>query len=156
MSSSSVASSSPFTFGSSMTGMVGNMRRKASKTLSNPFTFGKSSAARVSRGSFVDTWKGLTVTEPKRHENEHITATIVLYYTCAGGVPTEQDVKAAIDDLEELYQSVETNGHLSEDKFNFMKSELTVQNMVDIETKLVTQPPPPKTPAPVDFDVFPS
>merc|ERR1712038_1830975 len=142
------AASSPFTFGS--------MASKASKKRSNPFTFGKSSAARVSRGSFVDTWKGLTVTEPKRHENEHITATIVLYYTCAGGVPTEQDVKAAIDDLEELYQSVETSGHLSEDKFNFMKSELTVQNMVDIETKLATQPPPPKTPAPVDFDVFPS
>merc|ERR1712165_421297 len=142
------AASSPFTFGS--------MASKASKKRSNTFTFGKSSAARVSRGSFVDTWKGLTVTEPKRHENEHITASIVLYYTCAGGVPTEQDVKAAIDDLEELYQSVETNGHLSEDKFNFMKSELTVQNMVDIETKLATQPPPPKTSAPVDFDVFPS
>merc|ERR1712038_265572 len=142
------AASSPFTFGS--------MASKASKKRSNTFTFGKSSAARVSRGSFVDTWKGLTVTEPKRHENEHITATIVLYYTCAGGVPTEQDVKAAIDDLEELYKSVETNGYLAEDKFNFMKSELTVKNMADIETKLASQPPIPKIAAPVDFDIFPS
>merc|ERR1712038_1930611 len=62
--------------------------------------FGKSSAARVSRGSEVDTpWKGLTVEKPERHDNEHVTATIVMYYTCSGGVPTEQDVKAAIDDL---------------------------------------------------------
>merc|ERR1712100_97081 len=50
--------------------------------------FGSSSAARVSRGSRVDTWNGLTVKEPKRHSNEHITVTIVLYYTCSGGVPT--------------------------------------------------------------------
>jgi len=116
-------------------------------------TYGHSSTARVSRGSYEDTWDGLTVDQPKRHENEHITATIVLYYTCAGGVPTEQDVKAAIDDLEELYHSVKTNGLLSEGKFNFMKSELTVKDVIDIETKLVTQPP--KSPAPINFDVFP-
>jgi len=85
--------------------------------------FGRSSAARVSRGSVVDAWEGLTVKNAKRHPNEHITATIVMYYTCAGGVPTEYDVLAAIDDLEEMYRSVE-NGHLADDKFDFMKSEL--------------------------------
>jgi len=119
---------------------------------------GRSSAARVSRGSAADggaTWKGLTVKNPKRHSGEHITVTIVMYYTCSGGVPTEHDVKSAIDDLEGLYQSVETSGTLSEDKFNFMKSELTVKDTWDIQKKLITQPPP-KPPAPIDFDVFPS
>jgi len=64
---------------------------------------GKSSAARVSRGSFVDSWSGVTSNEQVRHPNEHVTATIVMYYTCSGGVPTAEDVKRAIDDLEELY-----------------------------------------------------
>ncbi len=117
--------------------------------------FGKSSAARVSRGSGVGaTWKGLTVKNPERHKSEHITVTIVMYYTCSGGVPTEEDVISAIDDLEDLYQSVETNGTLSEDKFNFMKSELTVEDTVNIKKKLVAQPPP-HPPAPLDFDTFP-
>merc|ERR1719203_616102 len=40
----------------------------------------------------------------KRNESEHITATIVLFYTVAGGVPTNTDVMNAIDDLEELYE----------------------------------------------------
>lgn len=106
-----------------------------------PPTFGKSSAARVSRGSKEDTWSGLSVTSPLRHPHEHITATIVMYYTCSGGVPTEDDVKAAIDDLESLYQSVETSGHLADSKFDFMKGELTVKDMSDIVDKVTTQPP---------------
>jgi len=109
-----------------------------------PTVFGSSSAARVSRGSRVDTWNGLTVKEPKRHSNEHITVTIVLYYTCSGGVPTEDDVRAAIDDLENLYESVEENGRLTDEKFDFMKSELTVKDVIDIQSKVLTQPPPAK------------
>jgi huntingtin len=107
----------------------------------DPPTLGKSSAARVSRGSREDTWSGLSVTSPQRHPHEHITATIVMYYTCSGGVPTEDDVKSAIDDLESLYQSVETSGHLADSKFDFMKGELTVQDMNDIVDKVTTQPP---------------
>ena len=64
---------------------------------------GTSSAARVSKGSFHDSWNGLSVKELKRHQNEHITATIVMYYTCSGGAPSTADVKSAIDDLEGLY-----------------------------------------------------
>eukprot|EP00339_Tiarina_fusa_P022059 CAMPEP_0117017846 /NCGR_PEP_ID=MMETSP0472-20121206/13878_1 /TAXON_ID=693140 ORGANISM="Tiarina fusus, Strain LIS" /NCGR_SAMPLE_ID=MMETSP0472 /ASSEMBLY_ACC=CAM_ASM_000603 /LENGTH=621 /DNA_ID=CAMNT_0004722327 /DNA_START=8 /DNA_END=1873 /DNA_ORIENTATION=- len=119
-----------------------------------PVKCGRSSAARVSRGSQVDTWGGLGVTHPKRHPTEHITVTIVMYHTCSGGVPTEADVRAAVDDLEALYRATTGNGHLSSTAFDFMKSELTVGNMVDIHTKVALQPPP-KPSAPTSFDVFP-
>jgi hypothetical protein len=101
---------------------------------------GKSSAARVSRGSFVDSWSGVTSNEQVRHPNEHVTATIVMYYTCSGGVPTAEDVKRAIDDLEELYQAVEVNGNLADGKFDFMKSELIIKDAMDIKKKVLTQP----------------
>jgi len=93
-----------------------------------------------------------------RHPNEHVTATIVMYYTCSGGVPTAEDVKRAIDDLEELYQAVEVNGNLADEKFDFMKSELTVKDAMDIKKKVLTQPPPqaPVVPCPVmNANVFP-
>merc|ERR1712232_326401 len=98
---------------------------------------GKSSAARVSKGSFVDEWDGLTIQEPKRHPNEHCTATIVMYYTCNGGVPTDEDIIAAIDDIEELYRGIEGNGQLSDNQFDFMKSELTVKDVIDISKKII-------------------
>jgi len=98
---------------------------------------GKSSAARVSKGSFVDEWDGLTIQEPKRHPNEHCTATIVMYYTCNGGVPTDEDIIAAIDDIEELYRGIEGNGQLSDNQFDFMKSELTVKDAIDISKKII-------------------
>lgn len=103
--------------------------------------FGTSSAARVSRGSKEDTWDGLTVTNPQRNGQEHITATIVMYYLCRGGVPTETDIMAAIDDLESLYQSVEVSGNLADCTFDFMKSSFTNEDMMDIATKIITQPP---------------
>merc|ERR1712045_216797 len=118
-----------------------------------------SSAARVSRGSEVldGIWNGISVEQPTRHPNEHVTATIVMYYTCSGGVPSTEDVKSAIDDLEELYQSVETSGKLGDETFDFMKSELTVKDVVDITAKLNTQPPPPPKPsAPENAQVFPN
>merc|ERR1712159_420532 len=71
---------------------------------------GKATAARVSRGSEVDTWKGLTVQEPQRNEAEHITVTVVIYNTVAGGVPSEDDVAAAVNDMEELYSKCAWNG----------------------------------------------
>jgi hypothetical protein len=66
---------------------------------------GIANAARVSYGSEHDVWSGLTgyAKTPVRHESEHITITIVLYNVVAGGVPSEADVAAAIDDLERLY-----------------------------------------------------
>jgi hypothetical protein len=92
----------------------------------------------VSRGSFVDSWSGVTSNEQVRHPNEHVTATIVMYYTCSGGVPTAEDVKRAIDDLEELYQAVEVNGNLADGKFDFMKSELIIKDAMDIKKKVLT------------------
>ena len=116
--------------------------------------FGKSTAARVSKGSEYDSCDGITVKEPKRHPHEHVTATIVIYYTCSGGVPSAADVKSAIDDLEELYQALEVNGKLGDAEFDFMKSELTVKDTIGIKTKIQTQPPKPSHP--IDASVFPS
>ena len=105
---------------------------------------GKSSAARVSRGTEVEEkqWSGLSVKEPTRNDSECITITCVMYNVCQGGVPTEEDVAAAIDDLEAMYRSCEDNGNLAdEEKFDFMKSELTVNDTVQIAKKIKTQPP---------------
>merc|ERR1712066_789848 len=102
---------------------------------------GTANAARVSRGSKVDTWSGLDISTPARHANEHITATIVLYFTIAGGVPSEADVIAAIDDMEQLYDSCTASGRLADAEFNFMTNELTVKDVMDIKKKITEQPP---------------
>jgi len=127
------------------------------KDLTSPRRLAKSSAARVSKGSLHDSWTGLSVKNPERHQNEHITATIVMYYTCSGGVPSETDVKSAIDDLEELYKAIEVNGKLADAEFDFMKSDLTVKDMVDITIKSKLDSQPPKKPdLPLNADVFPN
>merc|ERR1711988_508058 len=101
---------------------------------------GRANAARVSRGIEFDTWRGLSVKQPKRNRVEHITVTVVIYNTVEGGVPSPADVKAAIADLEALYSSCRENGRLADSGFDFMKKELTVKDMVDVKTKLATQP----------------
>ena len=111
-------------------------KRKATKQVKK----GTANAARVSRGKEFDVWNGLSQTEPKRNESEHITVTIVSYFTIAGGVPSEADVVAAIDDMEKLYNSCTEKGNLADDTFDFMKDELTVKDVVDIQTKIKTQP----------------
>mmetsp|Transcript_49710 Transcript_49710/g.93047 ORF Transcript_49710/g.93047 Transcript_49710/m.93047 type:complete len:455 (+) Transcript_49710:68-1432(+) len=100
-----------------------------------------SSAARVSRGTEFDTWKGLTVKAPTRHEDEHVTITVVVYNVVKGGTPTEQDIIRAIDDLEKLYAACSTNAHLAEDPMKFMTKSLKVQDLVDISCKTQFQPP---------------
>jgi len=117
---------------------------------------GKANAARVSRGKEVDTWSGLTQENPNRNETEHITITIVSYFTIAGGVPSEDDVVAAIDDMESLYASCTAKGNLSESTFDFMKDELTVKDVNDIAEKIVTQPAfVPANVGVTDYSVFP-
>ena len=66
---------------------------------------GAASAARVSYGARHDTWHGLIgrAQTPSRHESERLTVTVVLYNIVVGGVPSEADVLAAVDDLERLY-----------------------------------------------------
>jgi len=116
---------------------------------------GKARAARVSRGSEVDTWKGLTVQEPQRNEAEHITVTVVIYNTVAGGVPSEDDVAAAVTDMEELYRQCEWSGRLAEEGADFMKAELTVADAAKIGNKIATQPYKPPSQAVVGCDTFP-
>jgi len=116
---------------------------------------GSACAARVSRGAEVDIWKGLTVKEPKRHSSEHVTCTVVIYNAISGGVPSETDVVAAIDDLEQLYAACNVKGNLADQEFDFMKKELTVNDAVSIADKLSTQPYKPPTHNVIGHDVFP-
>merc|ERR1712216_223083 len=54
----------------------------------------------------------------------------------------EEDVVAAVQDLENLYASVEAD-RLGSGKFDFMKSELTVHDMNEIGRKIGEQPREP-------------
>ena len=99
-------------------------------------SYGVSSAARVSRGSEYDVWPGLSVTQPERHPAEHVTITVVMYNAVQGGVPTADDVAAAIDDLEMLYQSCQEHGMLGDDVMSFMKAPLTIDDLTGIASKL--------------------
>merc|ERR1739848_401498 len=116
---------------------------------------GTANAARVSRGSEFDVWAGLSVQNPMRHPSEHVTVTVVLYNTVVGGVPSQRDVVAAIDDLEALYAACGTHGCLVEDKFDFMKNELKAEDMMGIATKLVVQPYVPPSFDVTNGDTFP-
>merc|ERR1711879_354467 len=84
-------------------------------------TKGIANAARVSRGSKYDVWSGLSVEDPERNASEHVTVTVVIYNTITDGVPSEDDVAAAIDDLEALYAACGAEGRLSDSHFDFMK-----------------------------------
>mmetsp|Transcript_42822 Transcript_42822/g.51423 ORF Transcript_42822/g.51423 Transcript_42822/m.51423 type:complete len:129 (-) Transcript_42822:222-608(-) len=69
---------------------------------------GISSAAHVSRGTEYDNLEGKSLLKAKsftRRKSERITVTTVLYNVVVGGIPTEADVLAAIDDLEQLYSA---------------------------------------------------
>merc|ERR1712050_214171 len=83
---------------------------------------GVANAARVSRGSLADHWGGLSVNEPKRDNGQRCTVTVQLYHTVSGGTPAPQDVMAAIDDMEALYDSCVWTGHLADTGADFMKS----------------------------------
>lgn len=107
---------------------------------------GRASAARVSRGHYYGEHKGLPVTKPKRNAHEHVTVTCVLYNTVIGGVPNKVDVLAAIEDMEKLYAACTESGRLADASFDFMKTELTVGNVVDIQKKISTQPPVAENP----------
>merc|ERR1712178_249011 len=116
---------------------------------------GSACAARVSRGSEFDTWKGLTAKTPKRNPSEHVTCTVVIYNAVSGGVPSEADVIAAIDDLEELYTACSTNGRLANSQFDFMKTELTVNDSNAIADKISTQPYQPPVQSVAGYSAFP-
>merc|ERR550514_1903943 len=121
---------------------------------------GKANAARVSRGSMVDKLDAtVKVKAPVRDPGQHVTVTVVIYNTVAGGVPSVEDVKAAVEDMESLYASCGWKGRLADDGAGFMKKDLTVKDALTIQEKLVTQPyvPPAGAIGLVQGgDVFPS
>jgi len=62
------------------------------------------------------------VKSPARHQAEHLSATIVIYNTVAGGVPSAEDVKAAIADMESLYTNCGWSGKVTDSGASFMKA----------------------------------
>lgn len=132
------------------------MARSIASSGAAPTKKGTANAARVSRGSLHDKWDGLSIRSPKRDATQHVTVTVVIYNTVAGGVPGEEDVKAAIDDMEALYQACGWTGALASDGAAFMKKELTVKDALDVATKVATQPYQPESVAPVGGNIFPT
>lgn len=114
-------------------------RNQDSPQISNPH--GVSNAARVSRGSDAGLFNALAFKKIKRKKDEHVTVTVVIYNTVAGGLPESSDVIAAIDDMEKLLKQCETSGSLSEPAFDFMKNPLAIDDVVDVVTKVQKQPP---------------
>ena len=140
--------------------MEAMMRSCSARSLRPLPAVGQANAARVSRGSMVDRVdKTVHVRKPTRDASQHITVTVVIYNTVAGGVPSVEDVKAAVDDMEALYASCGWKGRLASDGAAFMKKELTVKDTLDIQQKLATQPympPVGEVGLVVGGDVFPS
>merc|ERR1719326_2182694 len=110
---------------------------------------GSANAARVSRGSMADkVGKTVEVKAPKRDPDQHVTVTVVIYNTVAGG-----------EDMEQLYASCGWKGNLADTGAEFMKKELTVKDTLDIAAKLTSQPYAPPAGAVglvVGGDVFPT
>lgn len=113
---------------------------------------GVSNAARVSRGTEEDVWPGVDNKEPERDPSQHITITVTMYYTCAGGVPSKEDVESCLEDLDNLYSKCPSDKKLVD--CTEVTAELTVKNTMDIKEKVTTQPYVPPTHAPVR-SVFP-
>lgn len=129
--------------------------QSAKRSRGAPPKVGAACAARVSRGAEFDTWKGLTVETPKRGPSEHVTCTVVIYNAVSGGVPSQADVIAAIDDLEQLYSACSAKGHLADQQFDFMKEELAVKDLMVVEDKIKTQPYKPPVQSVVGYNAFP-
>jgi hypothetical protein len=98
----------------------------------------------------------LSLKTPKRDARQHVTVTVVIYNTVAGGVPEVEDVLAAIADMEALYAACGWTGELASEGADFMKSELTVNDVVQIASKASTQPYVPDNLEPQNFATFPT
>jgi huntingtin len=99
---------------------------------------GKSTAARVSIGSEHKVFRGVKKSKPEPDMMQYPTATIVIYHTVEGGVPSPADVRAAIDDMEKLLASCNGTDLAS---LPFAKSELTVAQLSAIRKKILEDPP---------------
>ena len=114
-----------------------NKKRSRCNAELGPPKVGTSNAARVSRGTEEDTWQGLTKRDAERDASQHGTITVTMYYTVVGGVPSVDDVKAAITDLDQLYKACPSDKELVD--CTEITSELTVKSLQDIQTKIATQ-----------------
>ena len=90
-----------------------------------------------------------------RDNTQHVTVTVVIYNTVAGGVPSAQDVNAAIEDMEALYRACGWAGRLADSGANFMKSELTVNDALTLQSQIKARPYKSQSMDPVDGDIFP-
>jgi huntingtin len=104
--------------------------------------YGQSFAARVSRGSEHDIWDGLTVKNVERDPSQHITCTVTMYYTVESGIPTPEDVQAAVRDLEEMYASCRKSSRLTD--ANELLAEMNPEIHEKIQKKIKEQPYIPK------------
>jgi hypothetical protein len=136
----------------SLAPMAGSVRLDVKRARKAP---GKASAARVSRGTEYDTWSGLTKKDPVRDPTQHITITVVAYNVVAGGIPSVEDVQASVNDLTQLFRSCDWSGRLVDQGADFMKTELTVDAVNKIVTKVATQPYIPQSKGVVNGNVFP-
>jgi hypothetical protein len=76
---------------------------------------GSSSAARVSKGSIAsEAAIKIDTSATKRSESEHITITVILYHVVKGGIPSKEDVIAAVSELDNLYSSCVWSGTLKD------------------------------------------
>lgn len=100
---------------------------------------GRSNAARVSRGTEEDVWDGLAKKDMKRDEMQRGTITVTVFYTVAGGIPSERDVQAAISDLNSLFTSCSEEKRLSD--ASEITAELTVNDAQDFVNKVSQSEP---------------
>lgn len=75
---------------------------------------GISSASRVSIGVEEPGAKRLVSRAWSRHPEQHITATITMYYSVVGGTPSKVDIENAIFDLKKLYTDCGLNSKLED------------------------------------------
>ena len=114
------------------------VRCRSMKRFGSGSAVGEANAARVSVGSRVAKDAGshkLRVTEADseqtlaRHPSEHVTITVIFYYTVKGGVPSKEDVVRAIDDLESMYRATNA-ARLADSTMDYMKGPLSQTAMV--------------------------
>lgn len=115
--------------------------REEDERLLRRHTVGKASAARVSCGALEDYWPGLTVKAPRRDTREHCTVTVQLYHVVTGGMPSVEDVKAAVEEMDMLYKACGGwHGQLAEKGADFMKAALQDEDVEGCLMKAWTQP----------------
>jgi hypothetical protein len=96
---------------------------------------GVSSAARVSKGSVAsERAVEIDTTKHKRSESEHITITVILYHVVKGGIPTREDVVAAVSELDNLYTNCTWSGNLKD-----ISAHNVIPNLVTEEIKWLNE-----------------